>query len=96
MDDLKTRQGPEDPRGACPGRVLIVVPPHLPSRVQYFTGMLAGSGIEIVVDRRCRERRRGSGRRTADRRRGDRREAHRLFGYISGCRVVYTGRPAAG
>jgi hypothetical protein len=94
MDDLETMQRPADPRAASSGRVLIVIPPHLPSRVQYFTGMLAGSGIEIIVDRRCRERRGGSGRRTADRRRGDRRDVHGLFGYICGCRVVCTGRPA--
>ena len=69
-------------------RLLIVVPPSLPSRVQYFTRLLEGSGIDVVVDRRLVERRLISGRRTNDRRRQDRRGPQRVFGYFQGCSIV--------
>jgi hypothetical protein len=74
------------------GRLLIVVPPSLPSRVQYFTVLLAGSGIDVVIDRRLQDRRLNSGRRTNDRRRQDRRGQHQVFGYFQGCSVVVQAR----
>ena len=76
-------------------RLLIVVPPRLPARVDYFTGMLAGSGIDIIVDRRHAVRRRSPGALTNDRRRRDRRGHHHLVGYLYGCSIVRVGQPTA-
>ena len=76
-------------------RMLIVVPPGLPSRVEYFTRLLEGSGIEIVVDRRVVERRLNSGRRSDERRRQDRRAPQRVFGYFQGCSIVVRVRSRA-
>jgi len=77
------------------GRLLIVVPPSLPSRVDYFTGMLAGSGIDVIVDRRHAVRRRRSGALANDRRRRNRRGHDHLFGYLYGCSIVRVGQPAS-
>lgn len=74
------------------GRLLIVVPPRLPPRVS-FARMLAGSGIDIIVDRRHAVRRRTSSLLPNDRRRQDRRGRHHLFGYLYGCRIVRMGLP---
>lgn len=70
------------------GRLLIVVPPSLPSRAQYFTRLMEGSGIGVVVNRRLVERRLHAGRRTNDRRRQDRRGPQHVFGYFQGCSIV--------
>jgi hypothetical protein len=78
-----------------PGRLLIVVPPRLPSRIDYFAGMLAGSGIDVIVDRRNAVRRRKSGALPDDRRRRDRRGHGHLFGYLYGCSIVRVRRVTA-
>jgi hypothetical protein len=77
------------------GPLLVVVPRGLSSRVGYFEGCLAGSGIEIVLDRRRTERRRGGPTRDQDRRGRDRRDDGRLFGYVYGCRIVRAGHTAS-
>ena len=93
MDDPRAAPQQGISNEALARRLLIVVPPHLPSRVGYFTGMLAGSGIDIIVDRRHAVRRRSPGALTNDRRRGDRRGHHHLFGYLYGCSIVQVGHP---
>jgi len=76
-------------------RMLIVVPPRLPLRVSYLTGMLAASGINVIVDRRHAVRRRSSGVLADERRRQDRRGHDHLFGYLHGCSIVRVGQPAS-
>jgi hypothetical protein len=61
MNDPQAAQRAEDPSGPRAGRLLVLVPSHLPSRVGYFTGLLARSGIEIIIERRRAERRRSVG-----------------------------------
>lgn len=95
MDDSCVTHQEGSSSEALAGRFLIVVPPRLPSRVSYFTGMLAGSGIDVIVDRRHAVRRRSPGVLTNDRRRRDRRGHDHLFGYLYGCSIVRVGQPAS-
>ena len=95
MDDPRAAQQEGSSSEPPAGRLLIVVPPRLPSRVDYFTGMLAGSGIDVIVDRRQAVRRRSSGLRANDRRRRDRRGHQHLFGYLYGCSIVRVRQPTS-
>lgn len=84
-----------EPSGALAGRLLVVVPSGLSSRMGYFADVLAGSEIEVIVDRRRAARRGGSTPRVEERRRGDRRGPPRLLGHAYGCRIVRVDQPAS-
>jgi hypothetical protein len=84
--------GVGDSTSARHGSLLVVVPRELPSRIGYLEDRLAGTGIEIVLDRRRAERRRGRQRQSQDRRREDRRGDCRVFGYVYGCSIVRVGQ----
>jgi hypothetical protein len=88
MDNSPVMQ-PEGTRGALrAGRLVVVVPRALPSRVGLLAEQLVGSGIEVILDRRIAMRRRTFGRRIEDRRRESRRGHPQLVGYIFGCSIV--------
>jgi len=56
--------------------LLVVVSRSEPSRVTYLTHVFANKTVDVVLDRRVEERRRGwlGGRAAAKRRHGDRRQ----------------------
>ena len=95
MDDPRAAHQEASSGEGVAGRLLIVVPPRLPSRVSYFTDMLAGSGINVILDRRHAVRRQSPGVLTNDRRRWDRRGHDHLFGYLYGCSIMRVGQPAS-
>ncbi len=95
MDDPRAPHHEGSSSDGVAGRLLIVVPPRLPSRVDYLAGMLAGSGIDVIVDRRQAVRRQSPGALVDDRRRRDRRGHTHLFGYLYGCSIVRVGQPTA-
>ena len=75
--------------------LMVIVPPSLPSRASTLSAALAGSDIQVLVDRRRGERRRARQTNGPERRQDDRRSAPRVVAYVYACPVVAVASPSA-
>src|SRR5215471_5602100 len=73
--------------------LMVIVPHHLPARAATLNEALAGTNIQVVMDRRHGERRRTHQPADVQRRQGDRRGAARVVAYVYACPVVAVGSP---
>jgi hypothetical protein len=71
--------------------LMVIVPRELPSRAASLTSALAGTAIQVVVDRRFGERRRAHQPPAVERRQADRRAPTRVVAYVYACPVVAVG-----
>jgi hypothetical protein len=71
--------------------LMVIVPHHLPARAATLNEALAGTNIQVVIDRRHGERRRAQHPAGVQRRQGDRRGASRVVAYVYACPVVAVG-----
>ena len=68
--------------------LMVIVPHHLPARAATLSEALAGTNIQVVIDRRHGERRRVQQPPVVQRRRGERRGTARVVAYVYACPVV--------
>ena len=75
--------------------LMVIVPRHLPARAATLNEALAGTNIQVVVDRRHGERRQVHQPAVVQRRQGgDRRSPARVVGYIYACPVISVEIPS--
>ena len=74
--------------------LMVIVPHHLPARAATLNQALAGTNIQVVIDRRHGERRRVQQSPVVQRRQGDRRGTARVVAYVYACPVVAVGTPS--
>jgi hypothetical protein len=74
---------------------LVLVPDSLPGRFAFLDEMFAGTAVDVLRDRRRRDRRDRPGVVTEERRRGDRRRPAHPVGYVFGCAILALEAPPA-